>query len=116
MFFRNLTLFRFPTTMAFDELETQLGEHPLKPVGPLELSSRGFVPPMGRDAEALTHRVADAIWLTVGGEDKLLPGAVVRTAALIVMASALRAWLPPVMTGSCGLLFSGRIRRSRKRD
>ncbi|MDB6164271.1 MAG: recombinase RdgC [Xanthomonadaceae bacterium] len=77
MFFRNLTLFRFPTTMAFDELETQLGEHPLKPVGPLELSSRGFVPPMGRDAEALTHRVADTIWLTVGGEDKLLPGAVV---------------------------------------
>lgn len=77
MFFRNLTFFRFPTTLAFDDLETLLADHRLKPVGPLELSSRGFVPPMGRDAEALTHRVADAIWLTVGGEDKLLPGVVV---------------------------------------
>lgn len=77
MFFRNLTFFRFPTTLSFDALDSQLEDCRLKPVGPLELSSRGFVPPFGRDAEALSHRVADAIWMTVGGEDKLLPGAVV---------------------------------------
>jgi recombination associated protein RdgC len=77
MFFRNLTLFRFPTSLDFSDLESHLGECALKPVATLELSSRGFVPPMGRDAEALSHRVADAIWLTVGSEDKLLPGAVV---------------------------------------
>lgn len=77
MFFRNLTLFRFPTTLDLSDLDTHLAQVPLKPVGPLELSSRGFIPPFGRDAEALSHRIDDAIWLTLGGEDKLLPAAVV---------------------------------------
>jgi recombination associated protein RdgC len=77
MFFRNLTLFRFPTSLDLSDLETQLGECALKPVGPLELSSRGFVPPFGQHGEALSHGIHDALWLTVGGEDKLLPGAVV---------------------------------------
>jgi recombination associated protein RdgC len=77
MFFRNLTLFRFPTSLDFAALESQLAEARLKPVGVLELSSRGFISPFGRDGEALSHRIGDAIWLTVGGEDKLLPAAVV---------------------------------------
>lgn len=77
MFFRNLTLFRFPTTHKFDELDSGLDECQLKPVGPLELSSRGFISPFGRAAEALSHAVSDALWLTVGGEDRLLPGSVV---------------------------------------
>lgn len=77
MFFRNLTLFRFPTALDLSELDARLAECALKPVGGLDLSSRGFVPPFGRGAEALSHRVGDAIWLTVGGEDKLLPAAVV---------------------------------------
>ncbi len=82
MFFRNLTLFRFPTTTKLDGLDTGLDQCQLKPVGPLELSSRGFISPFGRqdagrDAEALSHRLGDAIWLTVGGEDRLLPGSVV---------------------------------------
>lgn len=77
MFFRNLTLFRFPASLDLDGLDTHLPDQRLKPVGPLELSSRGFVPPLGPDGEALSHRVGDAIWLTVGGEDKLLPAAVV---------------------------------------
>jgi recombination associated protein RdgC len=77
MFFRNLTLFRFPASLDLDALDTRLAGQRLKPVGPLELSSRGFVPPFGRDSEALSHRVGDAVWLTVGGEDRLLPAAVV---------------------------------------
>ena len=77
MFFRNLTLFRFPTTMTFDDLDAGLDACQLKPVGPLELSSRGFVSPFGRDSELLAARQPQAIWLTVGGEDRLLPGAVV---------------------------------------
>ena len=60
MFFRNLTLFRFPTTTKLDDLDTGLEECQLKPVGPLELSSRGFISPFGRDAEALSHRQGDA--------------------------------------------------------
>ena len=77
MFFRNLTLFRFPTSLDLSDLEQQLGECALKPVGPLELSSRGFVPPFGHHGEALSHAIDDATWVTQGGEDKLLPGAVV---------------------------------------
>ncbi|MGQ4660668.1 recombination-associated protein RdgC [Lysobacter sp. F6437] len=77
MFFRNLTFFRFPASTKLDDLDTGLEDCQLKPVGPLELSSRGFVSPFGRDSELLAARQGDAIWLTVGGEDRLLPGAVV---------------------------------------
>ena len=77
MFFRNLTLFRFAPTLELSHLDEGLAETTLKPVGPLELSSRGFISPFGRDAEALSHRIGDALWLTVGNEDRLLPGAVV---------------------------------------
>ncbi len=77
MFFRNLTLFRFPASLELSDLEPQLAECALKPVGPLELSSRGFVAPMGQHHDGFQHLCDGARWLTVGGEDKLLPGAVV---------------------------------------
>ncbi len=84
MFFRNLTLFRFPTSLDLTDLETRLAECALKPVGGMDLFSRGFVAPFGNARErnsdgsdVLAHRAGDAIWLTVGGEDKLLPSAVV---------------------------------------
>ncbi|MFN3311338.1 MAG: recombination-associated protein RdgC [Thermomonas sp.] len=77
MFFRNLTLFRFPPSLDLSDLEPQLAECALKPVGALELSSRGFVPPMGQHHDGFQHPCDGAHWLTVGGEDKLLPGAVV---------------------------------------
>ena len=77
MFFRNLTFFRFPASLDLSDLDTHLAAQALKPVGPMELSSRGFIPPFGRDAEALSHRIGDATWLSVGSEDKLLPAAVV---------------------------------------
>lgn len=77
MFFRNLTLFRFNPSLDFSQLDELLPEARLKPVGPLELSSRGFISPFGRGEEALSHRIQDSIWLSVGGEDKILPGAVV---------------------------------------
>ena len=77
MFFRNLTLFRFPPTTKLDDLDSGLDECQLKPVGPLELSSRGFISPFGRDSEVLAARQRDAVWVTVGGEDRLLPGSVV---------------------------------------
>ncbi len=96
MFFRNLTLFRFPTSLDLSELETRLSECTLKPAGPLEMSSRGFVPPFGRvlaQSEdprdtALSHRVGDCIWLAVGGEERLLPSVVVNDAAAKKIAEA----------------------------
>ncbi|MFK3647948.1 recombination-associated protein RdgC [Lysobacter enzymogenes] len=80
MFFRNVTMFCFPPAHDLSALDAGLAECALKPVGPLELSSAGFVSPFGRDCEALSHRIGDAIWLTVGSESRLLPGAVVNEA------------------------------------
>lgn len=95
MFFRNLTLFRFPEGFApfwFEPREIHEGasfsveppyaavgldECRLNPVGPLELSSRGFVSPFGRGSDELFHTVGSAVWLSVGGEKKILPAAVV---------------------------------------
>jgi len=77
MFFRNLTLFRFPVALDLSDLDAHLAECALKPVGPMELSSRGFVSPFGHHGDALSHAIEESLWITVGGEDKLLPGAVV---------------------------------------
>jgi recombination associated protein RdgC len=80
MFFRNLTLFRFSPSVAEDlqRLEEALGEHRLRPCGPLEMGTRGFVPPVGRgDDAAMTHVVNTCTLMTVGSEEKLLPAAVV---------------------------------------
>ena len=77
MFFRNLTFFRYPASLKLDTLDAGLEECQLRPVGPLELSTRGFISPYGRDSEVLAARQGDALWLTLGGEDRLLPGAVV---------------------------------------
>jgi recombination associated protein RdgC len=80
MFFRNLTLFRFNPALskkAFKDIETTLAEAVLKPCGPMEPMSRGFVSPFGRDQPALSHQVGKALWLTLGGEDRLLPSSVI---------------------------------------
>lgn len=79
MFFRNLSLFRFNPSLkkSFDSIDDALAEWALKPVGPLEQMSRGFVSPFGRDQPALSHRVGTALWLTLGGEDRLLPSSVI---------------------------------------
>lgn len=83
MFFRNLTMFRFPTSLHLADLPHALPECAAKPVGPLELSSRGFVPPMGQHHEGFSHHIGNAIWITFAfGEDmvvrklKLLDGVV----------------------------------------
>ncbi len=74
---RNLILFRFPPSLDLADIALHLADCALKPVGPLELSSRGFVTPHGQHNDALVHTQGDARWITVGGEDKLLPAAVV---------------------------------------
>lgn len=79
MFFRNLTLFRFSAAVADDlsRLDEVLPEHRLRPVGPMEFSTRGFVSPLGQSSEALTHTVGQNTMVVAGSQDKLLPAAVV---------------------------------------
>lgn len=95
--FRNATLFRFPLSFShqFEAGERSEGgsfeltapvavqglhECALKPVGALELSSRGFVSPYGADGEPLAVIIGDHVWVTVASEDKILPAAVVNKA------------------------------------
>ena len=78
MFPKALTFFRFPTSVDFSEVDRLLPQVSLKPVGALEMSSRGFISPFGRDEkQQLSHCINDALWLTVGSQEKLLPSTVV---------------------------------------
>lgn len=87
MFFRNLTLFRFSKSAAevlggslATQLHDSLSTKPLRPVGPLELFSRGWVSPFGGDNEYLANPQGDFVLITMGGEDKILPSSVVNKA------------------------------------
>jgi recombination associated protein RdgC len=83
VFFRNLTLFRFSTAAAAsldDGFARRLKKHAARPCGPLEMSTRGWVAPLGRGEAALEHELGDFLWLTLGGEDKILPPATVNAA------------------------------------
>ena len=79
MWFRNLTLFRFSPAVAksLKSLEDDLAEKRLRPCGPIELATRGFISPFGRNEDALTHRTGEFALLTIGAEDKLLPSSVI---------------------------------------
>jgi recombination associated protein RdgC len=102
MFFRNATFFQFPpasTAYWFDYIERDEGSGfeidappaaahllncAIKPVGPQELSSSGFAPPIdGLNATDeptgmdLFVREGDTVWLTVARQDRMLPGSVV---------------------------------------
>lgn len=96
MFFRNLTLFRFSPaqlgeafdTVFYDDPETivpaeeAMAECALKPVGPMELASQGFIRPHGDGVEDATFvvRHGNAVWLTIGAETKILPTSAVNAA------------------------------------
>lgn len=80
MIFRNITLYSFPANITFDDFDTALQEAALKPVGPQDVASQGFVSPFGvaaDEGDRLSHRIDDAIWITAGSEERLLPSAVV---------------------------------------
>lgn len=82
MFFRNLTLFRFPENVSrsLKKLDAALDGHRLRACGPMELATRGFVSPFGRDSDVLTHQIGAFQLVAVGGEDRLLPAVVVNEA------------------------------------
>jgi len=77
--FRNVVLFRFPLSALaeIEAIESQLETQALRPLGAMEMSTRGFVSPFGRGESQLAHRVGQAVLVTLGGEDKILPAAVV---------------------------------------
>lgn len=91
MFYRNLTLFRFPAVHDglfqtplrddLDQLDRALAQAALVPVAPSQLASYGFAPPLAPvdgQEPSYVHRVDDAARITLAGEEKILPPAVVK--------------------------------------
>ena len=80
--FRNLILFQLPG----DAIPTQqalidaLAEHPLRDPGPIELSTRGFVSPLGRGQDQLVRTQGDHSLLALGSCHRMLPAQVVNDA------------------------------------
>ena len=81
MLFKNLVFFRLPQdwNLAAAELEAQLATRTLRPCGPFDMSSKGWVAvtPGGR----LLHTVNQQHLIALGTDDKLLPGSIIKQLA-----------------------------------
>jgi recombination associated protein RdgC len=79
MWFRNLTVFRFSKSAAksLKSLETKLDPQRLRPCGPIELATQGFISPYGRSEHKLVHEVGGFALVTAAREEKILPNSVV---------------------------------------
>ena len=80
MWFSNLQLYRltkpFPHTP--EELAEQLTDHAFRPCGSLDLSTYGWVSPMGQYGTDLAHAANGHIMICARKEEKILPATVVR--------------------------------------
>lgn len=71
--FKQITFFEYPADFVIPpDAAALLREAELKPVGEMELSSSGFVPPFGYD-DRLVVATANESLITVGREDRMLP-------------------------------------------
>lgn len=85
MFFRSLVCFKLPKELSANfhamalngQLHEMMAECALRQLGPQELHTGGFVPPIGRDTEGLCHTIGDCTWIALGSESKKLPPSVV---------------------------------------
>jgi len=81
MLFKNLVFHRLPANweLSAADFESQLSGSPLKPCGPFDMSSRGWVPVTG--GGRLLHTVNQQHMVALGVDEKLLPGSIVRQIA-----------------------------------
>ncbi|THB63597.1 MAG: recombination-associated protein RdgC [Gammaproteobacteria bacterium] len=80
MWFKNLQLFYFskPFTLKAEELDEKLSSYTLGSCGAMELSSIGWIPPLGKETEVLAHAANGFIMICLGIQEKLMPPAVIR--------------------------------------
>ena len=82
MWFKNLILYRF--TQAFDlkpeELEDKLKQKRFKSCSSQDMSTYGWVPPLNKHSDMLTHSANGFVMVTARKEEKILPASVVRDA------------------------------------
>jgi len=83
MWFRNLLVYRFTQDINLDaeRLTQLLAAKPAKPCASGELSSYGFIAPLGKGEDApLVHASSGFLLIAASKEERLLPGAVVKDA------------------------------------
>lgn len=80
MWFSSLQVYRLtkPFELTAEALEQQLQNGAFQPCGPLTPASYGWVSPLGRHGEQLTHIANGNIMLCARREDKILPASVIR--------------------------------------
>ncbi|MEX2334509.1 MAG: recombination-associated protein RdgC, partial [Pseudohongiella sp.] len=82
MWFKSIRLYQFtrPFGLTAVELDKKLSEFLFQPCSSFERSRFGWVSPLGKEEEALTHVVGDCIMVCARKDEKLLPAAVVNDA------------------------------------
>ncbi|MFT5808896.1 MAG: recombination associated protein RdgC [Moritella dasanensis] len=80
MWFKNLLIYRFtrPFELDIEQLETKLADFPFTPCGSQDLSKFGWIKPLGKSGQALTHGITDNILICAKKEDRVLPASVVK--------------------------------------
>lgn len=83
MWFKNVRLYCFtkPFENSAEELEAKLSEEIFQPCSNHDKSSMGWISPLGKEGEMLTHVVGDYIMICAQKQERLLPASVVRDAA-----------------------------------
>jgi len=82
MWFKNARVYCFskPFTLSAEDLETQLAEKAFQPCSSRDKSRIGWVSPLGREGEMLTHAVGDYMMICAQKQDRLLPSSVINDA------------------------------------
>lgn len=82
MWFKSLLIYRFtkPFTLSPEEIHEKLGEREFSPCGSQEMSTSGWVKPLGQQGSELVHVTNGCIMVCSQRQEKVLPAAVVNEA------------------------------------
>ncbi|MFM2481551.1 recombination-associated protein RdgC [Celerinatantimonas sp. YJH-8] len=82
MWFKNLLVYRFtkPFSQTQQQLENALEAFSFKPCGSQDLSQLGWVSPLGKSGQTLSHSGNNELLICVKKEEKILPATVVKDA------------------------------------
>ncbi|MGI9276554.1 MAG: recombination-associated protein RdgC [Endozoicomonas sp.] len=80
MWFKNLILYRFTQNFELtpEALEEKLSEKRFRSCGSQDMSTYGWVPPLGRHGDTLTHAANGFVMVCARKEEKILPASVIR--------------------------------------